>query len=282
MSNDAKNQEGPFLEGSPAARAVQQRAGSLDPKELLEKYRYLGEDHQAYKNLKEAILRQQPDQIRQAVAALEGAGNGKKEAGAPAETSSKFPLWSLIWVILLSAGLASAVLFYVKAHLQEILDKQPKPIASLYYSSELLGGKSSQDFANDIVLEMAHIKPDRIMFVGHQLVKREIVEYMSALSKTTQIKVLIGTDATGFNPLDNPESVLKQYLHYAELREAKYPVRSQVLIAVNTSTKQGMALAGTYPFDVNDASRGEHFTVWVRNYDDCVQMYNTYYKLFPK
>jgi hypothetical protein len=127
---------------------------------------------------------------------------------------------------------------------------------------------------------MYNIKPESVIFVGHQLAKKEVVEYLSAISGTTQVKVLIGTDATGYNPLDNPESFLKQYLNKAELREAKYPIRSQVLIAVNTTTQRAMALVGTYPYDVNDASKGEHLTVWIRNYDDCVEMYNAFNKLF--
>jgi hypothetical protein len=283
MSNEAENPAtGPSLEGSPTARAVQQESGSMDPNEQLAKFQFLGEDHIDYKNLKEAIARRQPDQIQQAMAKLAGYDkNGKTEVGAPPEPSSRFPLWSLIWVILVSVGLSSSIIYYVNAHLKEILAKQPKPLESIYYGSELLGGKSSQDFSYDIVQGIADIKPDNIIFVGHQLAKKEVVEYLSAISKRTRIKVLIGTDATGYNPLDNPQSLLKQYLHYTELREAKYPIRSQVLIVVNTSTQRGMALFGTYPFDVNDASKGEHFTVCIRNYSDCVQLYDTFNKLFP-
>jgi hypothetical protein len=283
MSNDAQNPgSGPSLEGSPTARAIQQKSGSKDPKDVLAKHQArLGADHPDCKNLGEAIVRKEPEQIKQAMDKLEGGENNDgTEAAAPAEPRARFPLWSFVWIVLVSSGLFGITAWYFSRHLGEILAKQPKPPTCLYCGSELLGGKTSQEFANDIVLGMYNIKPEGVIFVGHQLAKKEVVEYLSAISATTQVKVLIGTDATGYNPLDNPESFLKQYLNKAELREAKYPIRSQVLIAVNTTTRRGMALVGTYPYDVNDASKGEHLTVWIRNYDDCVQMYNAFNKLF--
>src|SRR6266498_3281965 len=45
------------------------------------------------------------------------------------------------------------------------------------------------------------INPDQIVFVGRQLAKKEIVEYLSALSRTAHVRVVIGSDANGDNQL---------------------------------------------------------------------------------
>ena len=103
-----------------------------------------------------------------------------------------------------------------------------------------------------------NIKPEGVIFVGHQLAKKEVVEYLSAISATTQVKVLIGTDATGYNPLDNPESFLKQYLNKAEVRKAKYPIRSQVLIAVNTTTRREWRWLAPIPTMSMMRPKGKH------------------------
>jgi hypothetical protein len=281
-----KPAEGNSLAGSPTARAFQQKPqaqDALNPQELLSKYKYLGEDHEQYRNLKEAVLRGHPEQIQKAAAELAGLGPRSQPAANPIlAASGRFPIWNMFWVILISAGLSYGIVAVEHgSYAKGVPSQQPRTQTNLYFGSELLGGGPSQDFANDVVLEMAHIKPDHALFVGHQLAKLEIVEYLSAISRSASIKVLIGADATGVNQLENPQSPLRQYLHYADLRAARYPVRTQVLIAVNTTSHKGMALVGTYPYDVADASQGEHFTVYVRDYNECVQLYNRFNKLFP-
>ena len=74
MSNDAQNPgSGPSLEGSPTARAIQQKSDSQDPKDVLAKHQArLGADHPDCKNLGEAIFRKEPEQIKQAMDKLEG------------------------------------------------------------------------------------------------------------------------------------------------------------------------------------------------------------------
>jgi len=271
--------------GSPNARAIQQKApagAQLPPAELLKKYANLGEDNPQYKDLKEAIRRNNTEQINKLVAELEGKSSKPASPNPNPVAAARFPVWNVFWVISLTFCLSAAVIAMEHAQYAHGLpapSAQSQPV--VYLGSEMLGGNPSQDFANDIVLEMNRVKPDRVLFVGHQLAKLEIVEYLSAISKRASIKILIGADANGANQLANPQSPLRQYLSYADLRTARYPVRTQALIAINTTTQTGMALVGTYPYDVADASQGEHTTVYIRDYKECVKLYNFYNKLFP-
>jgi hypothetical protein len=285
MSEPAKKPSEAPPGGSPAERAIQQKSPAstpASPEDLLKKHSQLGEDHPQYVLLKEAIRRNNAEQIKKIVAELEGQSRTQASPNPNPVAAARFPVWNVFWVIFLTLCLSAGVIAMEHARFAHGL---PAPAAQsqpvLYLGSELLGGNPSQDFGNDIVLEMNRIKPDRVLFIGHQLAKLEIVEYLSAISKRAGIKILIGNDATGANQLANPQSPLRQYLSYADLRTARYPVRTQALIAVNTTTQTGMALVGTYPYDIADASQGEHTTVYIRDYKECVKLYNFYNKLFP-
>jgi hypothetical protein len=42
-----------------------------------------------------------------------------------------------------------------------------------------------------ILKELEQLKPDNCLFVGHQLAKKEVVEYLSALSRIAKVQLVI-------------------------------------------------------------------------------------------
>ena len=107
------------------------------------------------------------------------------------------------------------------------------------------------------------INPDQIVFVGRQLAKKEIVEYLSALSRTAHVRVVIGSDANGDNQLYHPESPLRSY-YFTQLCISYQPLASQALVALNSRTGEAIAYMGNYPFDVSEASKTEYFMMELR------------------
>ena len=277
MSDNLQAGNSPTLEGVP----VDTPSTTISNAELLAKYKSIGEDHETYKELKEALARNQSLAVATAVAKLEVALHPAKSTPVKENGSTpRFKLWNMLWILLLGGGLTCISFWYINSHIRTIIDKQPKDPKIGYVGSELLGGKPSNDFAVDIVNELISIKPDNVMFVGHQLAKKEVVNYLSAISKQARVKVLIGANEAGINAVEDIESPLRK-IYFTELRAANCIIRSQILVAINTTSKKAVALIGTYPYDNQDASRGEHYTVCIRNYNDCVYLYNNLEKLFP-
>ena len=278
MNDALANNKEPGLE-NPFSSSPAKPAFTLNSGELLEKYKFVGEDHPSYLNLREALTRGQDAAARAAIAELEALRTQAKASGqAKVSKRARYPVWSAGCVVLLSLALSSAVFLSADRAVKLNMARYRRGSTNQYLVGEALGGKASADIAFDIIKALAALKPDRVLFAGHQLAKKEIVEYLSAISRTTSVRILLGSDAHGANQLTDMQGPLRQYV-FTELIPARLPVLSQVLIAVNSRTKQGLALVGTYPFDVQDASKSEHLTVCLQDYNDCVSLYNTYDKL---
>jgi hypothetical protein len=252
-------------------------AGTRNGEELLAKYKRVGEDHPSYRKLKEALVRGQSAGVGEAVAELEAV---KKVSESPAAVPSKpkaprFWLWICLWGILLAVALYALAQRYVTAHIQEIIARNSPESPVEIVTSEAIGGQKSAEITARLLKEVDDLKPDGCLFVGHQLAKKEIVEYLSALSQIATVKLVLGPDDTGKSQLADSRSPLREY-QFTEVREAPMPIRSQVLFAFNNRAKTAVAFIGTYPYDLRDSARGEHALVVIHGFDQCSQLYSAY------
>ena len=254
----------------------QNPAETRSGEELLAKYRRVGEDHPSYRKLREALARSQTAAVDEAVAELEAVKKANDSpAAAPAKPKRpRFWLWILLWGILLGSALYALTQQYLAAHLREIIARNsPSPVE--FVASEALGGQNSAEITARLLKEIDELKPDNCLFVGHQLAKKEVVEYLSALSQIAAVKLVLGPDDSGKSQLSDPRSPLREY-QFTEVREASMPIRSQVLLAFNNRTRKAVAFVGTYPYDQQDSARGEHVLVIIRGFDQCSQLYSAY------
>jgi hypothetical protein len=252
-------------------------AGTRNGEELLAKYKRVGEDHPSYRKLKEALARGQSAGVGEAVAELEAV---KKVSESPAAVPSKpkaprLWLWILLWGILLAVALYALAQRYVTAHIQEIIARNSPESPVEIVTGEAIGGQKSAEITARLLKEVDDLKPDDCLFIGHQLAKKEIVEYLSALSQIATVKLVLGPDDTGKSQLADSRSPLREY-QFTEVREAPMPIRSQVLFAFNNRAKTAVAFIGTYPYDLQDSARGEHALVVIHGFDQCSQLYNAY------
>jgi hypothetical protein len=254
-------------------------AGTTSPENPLEKYKGVGEDHPSFQKLKEALARGQDAVVQEAISELE-ALKQSSQPQRPVHNQGKpsFPIWNLLWIILLSAALTSLALVYVNRHAREIIALNPSPSQSQFLFGEVLGGDKSQAITCAILKELEHLKPDNCLFVGHQLAKKEVVEYLSALSGIAKVRLVIGKDPNGKSQMASTRSPLRQY-QFTEIKETPLTIRTQVLLAFNNQTKRAVAFIGTYPFDVQDASSSEHALMVLRDYNECSRLYGCYTKL---
>lgn len=245
--------------------------------DLLEKYRSFGEDHPLYRKLSEALAHGQNGEMQAAVAELEATRQPDAIQTAGARSSrSRCILWILVLGGILGIGLGSTGLCYVTRHAQDIRNRHPVMLktASFMAGAEL-GGYEPQDLTLEILRELDRLQPDNCLFVGHQLAKKELVEYLSALSRHHRAIVALGPNSQGRNQLAGQGSPLRNY-EFTGLMEIKIPVRTQVLLAFNNQTRQAIAFLGTYPFDVQDASESEHSLVVIRDFEQCSEIYRQY------
>jgi len=254
-------------------------ADSKSPENPLERYTSFGEDHPSYQKLKEALARGQDAVVQEAISELEALKQSSR-AQRPVSNQGKprFPIWNLLWIVLLSAALTSAALVYVNRHAREIIARNPPPSNNQFLFGEVLGGDKSQAITCTILKELEQLKPDNCLFVGHQLAKKEVVEYLSALSRIAKVQLVIGKDANGKSQMASAHSPLRQY-QFTQIRETPLIIRTQVLLAFNNQTKRAVAFIGTYPFDVQDASSSEHALMVLRDYNECSRLYGCYAKL---
>ncbi len=244
--------------------------------ELLAKYRRVGEDHPSYRKLREALARSQTAAVDEAVAELEAVKKANESpAAAPAKPKPpRFWLWILLWGMLLASALYALTQQYLAAHLREIIARNsPSPVE--FVASEALGGQKSAEITARLLKEIDELKPDNCLFIGHQLAKKEVVEYLSALSQIAAVKLVLGPDDGGKSQLSDPRSPLREY-QFTEVREVAMPIRSQVLLAFNNRTRKAVAFVGTYPYDQQDSARGEHALVIIRGFDQCSRLYSAY------
>lgn len=253
---------------------------ALDRHKLLSKYNVLGESNPKFQELKKACKDGKDDDIRRLIPELEDIVKQRKVA-KPA-SKFKFPLWSMLCVIVSTAGICGLMLNLCNVQIKQVIASKPKGPLVQYVGSEALGGQPSRELAEDIVLKMGAIKPDNVMFIGHRLLEKNIVKYLSAISRSARVRILLGCDANGKNALDDAQSPLRQF-YFTQLIADKRYVPSQVLIVLNSQTKTGFAIFGTYPFDITEASTGnpEYNALFLNDYDECLKLYQRYAVLFP-
>ena len=252
-------------------------AGILHGEDLLAKYKPLGEDHPSYRKLKEALVRGQSAGVAEAVAELEAVRkvNASPAAVATKPKAPRLLLWIFLWGIFLAAALCALAQQYFSAHLQDIIARHSPESPVEIIPGEAIGGQKSAEITARLLKEVDDLKPDNCLFVGHQLAKKEIVEYLSALSQIATVRLVLGPDDSGKSQLADPRSPLREY-QFTEVREAAMPIRSQVLFAFNNGVHKALACIGTYPYDLQESARGEHALVVLHGYDQCSQLYSVY------
>ena len=52
-----------------------------------------------------------------------------------------------------------------------------------------------------------------------------------------------------------------------------------MLLAFNNRTRKAVAFVGTYPYDLRDASHGEHALIVIHGFDECSRLYSAYVPL---
>ena len=242
---------------------------------LLARYKVVGEEHPSYRKLKEALARKQEPLVKAAIAELEEV---KRAIASPAAIqikpkSSRYWFWIFLWGTFLAVCLYVLSQRFVTAHVQDIIARNTHPIEIV--ASETLGGKKSEEITARILKEIDDLKPDRCFFIGHQLAKKEIVEYLSALSQIASVRLILGADANGKSQLADPKSPLRQYA-FTEVRQSSMPIRTQLLVAFNNRTKKAVAFVGTYPYDLRDAAQGEHALIVIHGFEECSRIYGAY------
>ena len=178
-------------------------------------------------------------------------------------------------MLFLSICLSGISWQYFTRNAQHILDLQPKDAKLEVLYGAGIGGYNSTQIANTIVNDINAIKPDNVLFAGHLLAKREVVEYLSAIYNQATVKIIIGLDQKGINQLDLTDCPLPKY-KFAVLRKLALPVNTQVLLAFNNRTRQAIGFIGSYPFDVTEADNSESSLVVIRDYDTCASIYASY------
>jgi len=172
---------------------------------LLARYRPFGEDHPSYRKLKEALARGQSAAVEAAVAELEQVATSKTIT-VPAKSKPRGHwLWIFLWGTFLAVCLYILSHRFIASHVQEIIARNTHPVDII--PSEALGGRKSEEITARLLKEVDDLKPDNCIFIGHQLAKKEIVEYLSALSQIASVRLILGTDASGNSQLaDGPRN----------------------------------------------------------------------------
>lgn len=242
---------------------------------LLAQYRVVGEDHPSYRKLKEALARKQEVLVKAAVAELEEVKRAdvSRTTAQAGSKPRRYWLWIILWGTFLAVCLYILSHRFIASHVQKIIARNTHPVEII--ASEALGGKKSEEITAHVLREVDDLKPDTCIFIGHQLAKKEIVEYLSALSQIASVRLILGTDGTGNSQLADPKSPLRQYA-FTEVRQSSMPIRTQLLLAFNNRTKKAVAFVGTYPYDLRDASRGEHALIVIHGFDECSRLYTAY------
>lgn len=240
---------------------------------LLARYRPVGEDHPSYRKLKEALARGQGAAVDAAVAELEQVATVRPAAVPVKQKPQCYWLWIFLWGTFLAICLYILSHRFIASHVQEIIARNTHPVEII--ASEALGGKKSEEITARVLKEVDDLKPDTCIFIGHQLAKKEIVEYLSALSQIASVRLILGMDASGNSQMADPRSPLRQY-GFTEVRQSSMRIRTQMLLAFNNHTKKAVAFIGTYPYDLRDASHGEHALIVVHGFDECSRLYSAY------
>lgn len=245
--------------------------------EILAKYQHIGETHPLYKKLQEAVVHGQDSVIKEAIAEIEALQNQAARPPSASKPHKKsFPLWNLLWILLLAATISGAALIYVNKNAQRIRDLNPRIIrTSTFVPGPHLAGSKSSDLSIEIVNALDKINPENVLFVGHQLAKREIVEHLSQLAKKSQVLVAIGKSPSGKSQFADQDSPLRKY-QFTVRCEIYETVHSQVLLAFNNQTKQALCFIGTFPYDTTEAEASENMLILIRDYQQCSDIYNYY------
>ena len=203
-------------------------------------------------------------------------------AGSPPENNPPSPPTTtpdgnprrLLWLLLICL---LGTCLYLSNRKPPMPATQNNPITIIY--SPNLGGPSPVELAQQMVLAISHVQPDTCLFVGHRFLKREVVEYLSAISKSCDVRILLGS-YNGTSLLEDKESPLRQF-YFTQLVSSTQPINTQVLIALNRHTQQAVCYIGTFPFDLATAEHSEYSLLEMRDYSKCEELYQKYSKLLP-
>lgn len=269
------SQQKPDAAAANASPAAQASSADQNAEALLARYKAVGDEHPSLRKLKEALARKQEPLVKAAVAELEEV---KRASATPAAIQAnsqprRYWVWILLWGTFLAVCLYILSHRFIASHVQDIIARNTHPVEVIV--SETLGGRKSEEITARILKEIDDLKPDRCFFIGNQLAKKEIVEYLSALSQIASVQLIVGTDSNGRCQLADPKSPLRQYA-FTEVRQSSMPIRTQLLLAFNNRTKQAIAFVGTYPYDLRDAAQGEHALLVIHGFDECSRLYSTY------
>ncbi len=273
------SQQKPDAAAANASPAAQASSADQNAEALLARYKAVGDEHPSFRKLKEALARKQEPLVKAAVAELEEV---ERASATPAAIQAnaqprRYWVWIFLWGTFLAVCLYILSHRFIASHVQDIIARNTHPVEVIV--SETLGGRKSEEITARILKEIDDLKPDRCFFVGHQLAKKEIVEYLSALSQIASVQLILGTDSNGRCQLADPKSPLRQYA-FTEVRQSSMPIRTQLLLAFNNRTKKAVAFVGTYPYDLQDAAQGEHVLVVIHGFDECSRLYSAYAPLF--
>jgi hypothetical protein len=242
--------------------------------QLLARYRVVGENHPSFQKLKEALARKQDGPAAAAQEELKAvlAAQSKKPVSNGGR-SHGYWLWIACWGTFLALCLYILSNRFIAAHVQEIIAHNTHPIQII--ASDAIGGWKSQEITAHILQEIDDLKPDRCVFLGHQMAKKEIVEYLSALSQIAKVQLILGADESGHCQLSDPQSPLRQFA-FTELRRSRLTIRTQALLAFNNQTRKAVAFVGTYPYDLQESAQGEHTLIVIRGFEECSRLYRAY------
>ena len=113
--------------------------------------------------------------------------------------------------------------------------------------------ESKQEMSEVMLQKLIELNPTEVVFVGHRLLKGDLVKYLSALSSVGAVTIAIGRDASGKNMLEQPDCPLRGF-YFSRLLLLDQAPASQMLLAVNAKTHTALAFYGGYSFDSSTAN----------------------------
>ena len=197
---------------------------------------------------------------------------------------SPFTVWYMLSIGAISACLCCLWIAYTFAHLNNMLaDKltafeHERPQLQLIQGKQL-GGFSGEEISKLAIKYIQKLQPDKILFIGNQLAKKDLVDCIAQHDATAAVDIGIGCDVNGNNQLSRQECPLHDY-HFRNLKTLNRVIVDQTLVVLNTKSKEGLILIGGYPFDIQQADAFTHTSILSFNYQTAVDSYNQNSTLF--
>ena len=197
---------------------------------------------------------------------------------------NRFLVWYILSIGAISACLCCLWIAYTLAHFNNLLaDKltafeHERPQLQLIQGKQL-GGFSGEEISQLAVQYIQKLQPDKILFIGNQLAKKDLVDCLYQHDAIAAVDIGIGYNVDGNNQLSRQECPLHGY-HFRNLKTLNRVIVDQTLIVLNTKRKEGLVLIGGYPFDIQQADAFTHTSILSFNYQTAVDSYNQNSTLF--